>query len=100
MGADEVTGQVFRLFDLYGHNDYLGEKVTQVQHMVQCAMLAEQEDGSAEVRMRIWIYFILCPFLSSPFFFCQIPFSLRLEQVPRMQRGVFLFLSYEVFLLL
>ena len=44
-----MTNQVFSLFEKYGNEDYLGENVTQLEHAIQCAMLAEKEDGSTEV---------------------------------------------------
>ena len=40
---------IFRLYELHGSEDYLGEAVSQTQHMVQCAMLAEAEGCSNEV---------------------------------------------------
>ena len=45
----EVADKVFVLFDKYGDQDYIGENVSQLEHAVQCAMMAEKEDGSVEV---------------------------------------------------
>jgi 2-amino-1-hydroxyethylphosphonate dioxygenase (glycine-forming) len=36
------------LFDLYGTNDYIGEEITQTEHMIQTAMFAEEEGGDEE----------------------------------------------------
>lgn len=41
--AEEVTKEVFDLFREYGSRDYIGEPVSQQEHMTQCAMLAEKE---------------------------------------------------------
>ena len=46
---DEAVERVFDLFRAHGKREYLGESVSQVEHMVQCAMLAEAEGQSAEV---------------------------------------------------
>ena len=48
---EDVTKTVFDLYRKYGTGDYIGEKVTQEAHAVQCASWAEKEDGSVEVRM-------------------------------------------------
>ena len=47
--ASEIAAKVFVLFDKHGDQDYIGENVTQLEHAVQCAMMAEKEDGSVEV---------------------------------------------------
>ena len=47
--ASEIADKVFVLFDKHGDQDYIGENVTQLEHAVQCAMMAEKEDGSVEV---------------------------------------------------
>ena len=50
--TDEQSSVIFDVFSLYkkyGHNDYLGEPVNQVEHAIQCAMLAEKEGYSDEV---------------------------------------------------
>ena len=41
---------VFSLYKKYGDNDYLGEPVNQLEHAIQCAMQAEKEGYSDEVR--------------------------------------------------
>lgn len=40
---------IFDLFTLHGESDYIGEPVTQIEHMVQAAMLAEKDGQSKEV---------------------------------------------------
>ena len=53
--ADQQSSTIFNVFSLYkkyGDNDYLGEPVNQLEHAIQCAMLAEKEGYSDEVRYR------------------------------------------------
>jgi predicted HD phosphohydrolase len=38
----DVAG-LFQLYREFGDADYIGEAVSQTQHMVQCALLAEKE---------------------------------------------------------
>lgn len=40
---------IFELYDKYGNNDYIGEEVSQIEHMIQCAMLAEENNERIEV---------------------------------------------------
>ncbi len=47
--TDESVEAIFRLYEKYGSGDYIGECVSQTEHMVQCAMLAEDEGCSDEV---------------------------------------------------
>ena len=43
--ADEIMG----LYKSYGNQDYIGEPVSQIEHMCQCAQLAEKENYDDEV---------------------------------------------------
>lgn len=43
--ADEIIG----LYKAFGEEDYIGEPVSQIEHMCQCAQLAEQEGYDDEV---------------------------------------------------
>ncbi|KAK3854615.1 hypothetical protein Pcinc_036747 [Petrolisthes cinctipes] len=52
LGTDEVdaaVSQVFGLYEDFGEADYLGEAVTQVQHALQAAHLAEEEGFPVQV---------------------------------------------------
>ena len=40
---------IFKYYSEYGGKDYIGEPVTQIEHMVQAAMLAEENNESVEV---------------------------------------------------
>lgn len=41
--SSEITKEIFDLYRKYGSENYIGEDVTQIEHMTQCAMLAEKE---------------------------------------------------------
>ena len=45
----EVVNEIFRHYREHGSEDYIGEKVTQLEHATQCAMRAEQAGKSEEV---------------------------------------------------
>ncbi|GAC1438498.1 MAG: HD domain-containing protein [Sediminibacterium sp.] len=50
--TDDVTKKVAEILSLYrnyGGDDYIGEPVSQIEHMCQCAQLAEKEGYDAEV---------------------------------------------------
>ena len=46
--VDKVIEHVFDIFKKYGQSDYIGEEVTQTEHMVQTAMLAEEDKQDSE----------------------------------------------------
>ena len=54
--ADLVTKQIFDLYRKHGNSDYIGEPVSQQQHMIQCAMLAEKECYSDEVILGAFLH--------------------------------------------
>ena len=45
----EVVDKIFYYYERYGNRDYIGEPVTQVEHMVQGAMFAEIDKRSPEI---------------------------------------------------
>lgn len=47
--AQQIVDAVFALYEKYGRADYIGEPVSQLEHMCQAAQLAEQEGCSEEV---------------------------------------------------
>lgn len=47
MKRDEVVSYIARLFELRGSSEYGGEEVTQLEHALQAAMLAENEGEDA-----------------------------------------------------
>ena len=53
---ERATKEVFDLFKKYGDRDYLGEPVSQEEHMIQCAMLAEKDGYSDEVILGVFLH--------------------------------------------
>ncbi|MBX2898502.1 MAG: HDIG domain-containing protein [Cyclobacteriaceae bacterium] len=49
MSAEEVTTEIFALYEKYGRADYIGEPVSQIEHMSQAADLAIQAGADDEV---------------------------------------------------
>ncbi len=47
--AFQVANEIIDLYKKYGVNDYVGEPVSQLEHMCQCAQLAEKENYDDEV---------------------------------------------------
>ena len=46
---EEIVNEVFALYELHGDEDYIGEPVSQLEHMSQAAMLAQTEGFDDEV---------------------------------------------------
>jgi phosphonate degradation associated HDIG domain protein len=44
-----IANDVFMLYKLHGSDDYIGEPVSQLEHMLQAALLAEEEGYDEEV---------------------------------------------------
>ena len=40
---------IFNYYEQYGNHDYIGEEVSQISHMIQAAMLAEDNNESIEI---------------------------------------------------
>ena len=49
MLLEEKLDHIFGLYINYGNVDYIGETVSQTEHMIQAAMLAENENSSIEI---------------------------------------------------
>ena len=47
--AIKTADEVLSLYKQYGDQDYIGEPVSQIEHMCQCAQLAEKENYDEEV---------------------------------------------------
>lgn len=54
--AKQAAHEIMDLFKEYGDNDYDGEPVTQTSHMVQCAMLAMQENADQELVLGAFLH--------------------------------------------
>src|SRR5271170_554790 len=46
---EQVVAEVFSLYEKHGDEDYIGEPVSQLEHMSQAAALAEEEGYDDEV---------------------------------------------------
>ncbi len=44
----DIAAEIIDLFNQFGNTDYIGENVSQIQHMTQCAVLAESEGYDEE----------------------------------------------------
>ncbi|SDL85806.1 phosphonate degradation operons associated HDIG domain protein [Catalinimonas alkaloidigena] len=49
MNPELLIDKIFTLYELHGHDDYIGEPVSQLEHMAQAAQLAEREGFDEEV---------------------------------------------------
>ncbi len=47
--AIKIADEILSLYQQYGDQDYIGEPVSQTEHMCQCAQLAEKENYDEEV---------------------------------------------------
>src|SRR5258706_9042477 len=47
--ASRIVDEIITLYENYGNEDYIGEPVSQIEHMCQCAQLAEAEGYNEEV---------------------------------------------------
>lgn len=54
--AELTTEKVFDLYRKYGDREYIGEPVSQEEHMIQCAMLAEKEGYPVEVILGVFLH--------------------------------------------
>jgi [1-hydroxy-2-(trimethylamino)ethyl]phosphonate dioxygenase len=45
----DISREIVKLFNDHGDSQYGGEAVTQVEHALQCALLAEQEEATREL---------------------------------------------------
>jgi phosphonate degradation associated HDIG domain protein len=46
---EEISNYIISLYKKYGDEDYIGEPVSQVEHMGQCAMIAAREGYDEEI---------------------------------------------------
>ncbi len=47
--AEQIVDYIIELYSRYGQEDYIGEPVSQIEHMCQCALLAEEEGANDEI---------------------------------------------------
>jgi phosphonate degradation associated HDIG domain protein len=65
--AQQIAAEVFALYEKYGAADYIGEPVSQLEHMCQAALLAEQAGASDEVILAAFFHDIghLCELMEA-----------------------------------
>jgi len=54
--ADKVTDEIMQYYEQHGGEEYAGEKVTQLEHMVQAAQLAEEQGYDEEVILAAFLH--------------------------------------------
>ncbi len=61
---EKNVDDIINLYKLHGNEDYIGEPVSQIEHMCQCAQLAEENGADEEVVLAAFFHDIghLCEF--------------------------------------
>ena len=54
--AERIADEIIQLYVLYGGNEYSGEKVSQLEHMVQAAQLARAQGYDDEVVLAAFLH--------------------------------------------
>lgn len=54
--AGEIADEIIELYELHGGEEYAGEKVSQLEHMVQAARLAESQGYEEEVILAAFLH--------------------------------------------
>ena len=49
MQINDISDNIFKYYEEYGNKNYIGEPVSQIEHMIQAAMLAEEDKKSNEI---------------------------------------------------
>jgi predicted HD phosphohydrolase len=53
---DMIINYIFYYYEKYGNYDYIGENVSQIEHMIQGAMLAEEEQQPPEIVVAMFLH--------------------------------------------
>lgn len=54
--AQQITEQIFSMYEAHGGEEYAGEKVSQLEHMAQAAQLAEDQGYDEEVILAAFLH--------------------------------------------
>jgi phosphonate degradation associated HDIG domain protein len=54
--AQQITDEIFELYENHGGAEYAGEKVSQLEHMIQAAQLAEEQGHDEEVILAAFLH--------------------------------------------
>ena len=62
--AEAIADEIISLYQMYGNEDYIGEPVSQIEHMCQCAELAEAAGANEATILAAFFHDIghLCEF--------------------------------------
>ncbi len=62
---EQQVDEIIALYKKYGNEDYIGEPVSQIEHMCQCAQLAEESGADDDVVLAAFFHDIghLCEFV-------------------------------------
>lgn len=52
----DIAAEIIDLFNQFGSTDYIGESVSQIQHMTQCARIAEKEGCDDETILAAFLH--------------------------------------------
>ena len=56
LSVREIVNKIFYYYENFGDQDYIGEPVTQIEHMVQGAMFAERDGRKAEIIIALFLH--------------------------------------------
>ena len=56
ISVKEAVDKIFYYYENFGERDYIGEPVTQIEHMVQGAMFAEQDRRKPEIILAMFLH--------------------------------------------
>ncbi|AGF85369.1 HD phosphohydrolase [Moumouvirus goulette] len=56
MDIEQTTEQIIDLYTKYGSSDYIGENLTQLEHMTKAAMLAEEYDENETIIIACFLH--------------------------------------------
>ena len=54
--VNDIIDKIFRYYELFGEKDYIGEEITQNEHMIQGAMFAEKDEQPIEVVIALFLH--------------------------------------------
>lgn len=54
--AKKIAGEIISLYEKHGKEDYIGEPVSQLEHMCQAAKLAEEEGFGGEIILAAFLH--------------------------------------------
>ncbi len=52
----QTVDEIMELYEKYGEEDYIGEPVSQIQHMCQCAQLAEENGADDDLILAAFLH--------------------------------------------